>query len=103
MADTTRLPQPLVEHYEWQLNAACRGRDTAAFFHPPKERMLDRERRIEQAKAICEACPVITNCLSHALRVREPYGIWGGRSEDERAAILGVESLRYPKGLGNVG
>ena len=29
-------------------------------------------------------------------RVREPYGVWGGLSEDERAAELGVESLRYP-------
>jgi WhiB family redox-sensing transcriptional regulator len=28
--------------------------------------------------------------------VQEPYGIWGGRSEDERAAMLGVASLRYP-------
>jgi WhiB family redox-sensing transcriptional regulator len=28
--------------------------------------------------------------------VREPYGIWGGLSEDERARILGVHSLRYP-------
>jgi hypothetical protein len=32
--------------------------------------------------------------------VREPYGVWGGLSEDERASLLGVESLRYPKPLG---
>ena len=97
MTDITRLPQPLVEHYDWQLDAACRGRDSAAFFHPPNERWSAREARIEQAKAVCRTCRVIKECLGHALRVQEPYGIWGGRSEDERAAILGVKSLRYPE------
>lgn len=71
--------------------------DSSTFFHPPEERNLARKQRIEQAKAICRACPAITECLAHALRVQEPYGIWGGQSEDERAALLGVESLRYPK------
>ena len=96
MTDITRLPEPIAEYYDWQLEAACRGRDSSVFFHPPKERWTARQARIEQAKAICRTCPVITQCLAHALRVQEPYGIWGGRSEDERAAILGVESLRYP-------
>jgi WhiB family redox-sensing transcriptional regulator len=70
--------------------------DTAIFFHPQAERNAAREARIAQAKAICRTCPAIRECLEHALRVREPYGIWGGRSEDERAYLLGVESLRYP-------
>ena len=26
-------------------------------------------------------------CAAHALSVREPYGVWGGLSEDEREAI----------------
>ena len=30
------------------------------------------------------------------LRTREPYGVWGGLSEAERADILGVWSLKYP-------
>jgi WhiB family redox-sensing transcriptional regulator len=71
--------------------------DVAVFLHPREERNTARERRIARAKAICEACPVIDHCLDHALRVREPYGIWGGKSEDERASMLGLESLRYPK------
>ncbi|MET0967056.1 MAG: WhiB family transcriptional regulator [Nakamurella sp.] len=97
MADTSRLPEPNVDYWNWQLAAACRGMDSSTFFHPPEERNLARKQRIEQAKAICRACPAITECLAHALRVQEPYGIWGGQSEDERAALLGVESLRYPK------
>ena len=45
---------------------------------------------------MCGTCPVIAQCLAHALAVREPYGVWGGRSEDERAKLLGLQSLRYP-------
>jgi WhiB family redox-sensing transcriptional regulator len=96
MADTRRLPGPLLDYWEWQLHAACRGMDTATFYHPQAERNAARKHRIAAAKAICQACPAIKACLAHALRVQEPYGIWGGLSEDERAAMLGVESLRYP-------
>jgi hypothetical protein len=35
--------------------------------------------------------PVIAACRAHALAVQEPYGIWGGLSEDDRLAILGKE------------
>jgi WhiB family redox-sensing transcriptional regulator len=31
---------------------------------------------------------VLAACRSHALAVQEPYGIWGGTSEDDRLAIL---------------
>ena len=47
-------------------------------------------------KAICRPCPAIAACRDHALSVREPYGIWGGLSEQERAQRLGLYSLRYP-------
>jgi WhiB family transcriptional regulator, redox-sensing transcriptional regulator len=96
MADTRRLPEPLLDYWDWQLAAACRGMDIATFYHPRAERNPSRERRIATAKAICNACPAINECLAHALRVQEPYGIWGGVSEDERAAMLGVASLQYP-------
>jgi WhiB family redox-sensing transcriptional regulator len=96
VADIKRLPGPRIDYYEWQLDAACRGMDSATFFHPAAERNSAREKRIAKAKAVCRACPAIQECLAHALRVQEPYGIWGGQSEDERAVLLGVESLRYP-------
>lgn len=96
MADTQRLPQPLIDNWEWQSTAACRGMDSAMFFHPPEERNASRENRIEQAKTICRACQALMDCRAHALRAREPYGIWGGMSEDDRANLLGLQSLRYP-------
>ena len=70
--------------------------DSSAFFHPPGERDAAREHRAADAKAICRQCPVIEECLDHALRVREPYGVWGGAHEEERAELLGLRSLRYP-------
>ena len=97
MADTRRLPEPVVDKWDWQLTAACRGMDSSRFFHPPGERNAARQERITRAKAVCRCCPAIGDFLTHALKVQEPYGIWGGRSEDERAALLGVESLRYPR------
>jgi len=96
MADIKRLPGARLDFYEWQLVAACRGMDSATFFHPAAERLAARDQRIAKAKAVCQGCPAIEECLAHALKVQEPYGIWGGKSEDERAALLGVESLRYP-------
>jgi WhiB family redox-sensing transcriptional regulator len=36
---------------------------------------------------MCETCPVLLACRAHALRVREPYGVWGGLSEDDREEI----------------
>lgn len=100
MIDAPAPPAPLAENWDWQLQAACRGMDSAGFFHPPGERLRARDRRIEAAKAICQECPVRSACLDHALRMREPYGIWGGRSEEERARMLGLRSLRYPQRIG---
>lgn len=96
MANTQQLPEPLVVHWEWQNQAACRGMDSSVFFHPHDERNSAREDRITAAKAVCRRCPVIAQCLDYSIRVREPYGIWGGLSEAERACALGVRSLRYP-------
>src|SRR4051794_3723128 len=94
MADTTRLPAPLVSYWDWQAQAACRGMDSSIFFHPPDERNEARRERIAAARRICSACPALAACREHVLVVREPYGIWGGLSEDERATALGVQSLR---------
>ena len=103
MTDLRRLPRAIAEQWAWQLKASCRGIDVSVFYHPAAERNKARRQRIARAKMICQQCPVIAECLDHALRVREPYGIWGGRSEDERAALLGVHSLRYPARIIGIG
>jgi WhiB family transcriptional regulator, redox-sensing transcriptional regulator len=84
VADTKRLPGCNEELWEWQLHAVCRGMDSSVFFSPDTERGPRRRRREAAAKAICAGCPVIANCRAHALQVHEPYGIWGGLTENER-------------------
>jgi WhiB family redox-sensing transcriptional regulator len=87
MADVTRLPGPNSDLWDWQLKGACRGEDPEIFFHPEGERGPSRENRIALAKSICATCPVLRQCAEHALAVREPYGVWGAMSEDDREAI----------------
>jgi WhiB family redox-sensing transcriptional regulator len=79
---------PVAEEWSWQLSARCRGEDPATFFHAENERGHARQRRLRRAKAICAQCPVAALCRDHALRFQEPFGVWGGLSEDERFKLL---------------
>jgi WhiB family transcriptional regulator, redox-sensing transcriptional regulator len=102
MAEISRLPIPVMEEWEWQYKGACRDLDPEMFFHPDGERGPRRRNRENAAKAICASCPVIAACRAHALAVQEPYGIWGGLSEDDRTAILerqGVTPLTIPASI----
>ncbi|MQA10682.1 MAG: WhiB family transcriptional regulator [Pseudonocardiaceae bacterium] len=84
MADTSRLPTPVSDVWDWQLHGACRDMDSDLFFHPDAERGYAREQRVARAKAICRSCPVLVECRNHALTAEEPFGIWGGLDETER-------------------
>ena len=87
-ADVAISARPIIEDWDWQFKGACRGTDPETFFHPENERGPRRRNRENAAKAICASCPVIKQCRTHALANAEPYGIWGGLSEDDRLAIL---------------
>ena len=71
MAEVGKLPNPISENWDWQVNAACRGLDASMFFHPDNERGRSRRRREENAKSICARCPVSRQCLEWALAVRD--------------------------------
>ena len=92
MADFSRLPGPQLDAWLWQFNGACRGVESSVFFHPEGERGAARRGRAAAAKLICAACPVIEDCRAHALSAREPYGVWGGLTEEERALALAVRT-----------
>ncbi|CAM2861802.1 WhiB family transcriptional regulator [Skermania piniformis] len=84
MPTPIRLPGPNADVWDWQMRGSCRGVDSSVFFHPDGERGRARTQREVRAKQICRECPVMAQCRAHALRVAEPYGIWGGMSENER-------------------
>lgn len=93
MAKLTRLPGPLMEKWDWQYEGACRELDTEMFFHPEGERGSSRRRRAATAKAVCATCPVMEQCRTHALASREPYGIWGGMTEEERREEIAMQRI----------
>src|SRR6476646_8153817 len=78
------LPPPTVEGWDWQLLAACRGMESSLFFAPDGERSRARNRRVRAAKDICAHCPAPSACRDYAVDVGEPFGVWGGLTEDER-------------------
>ena len=65
----------------WEEQARCRQYDPDIFFAP----RASSERR---AKAICVRCPVQTECLAFALKIRTDFGIWGGVNARDRRKLL---------------
>jgi WhiB family transcriptional regulator, redox-sensing transcriptional regulator len=92
--DISRLPGPVADLWEWEVGGSCRHADPALFFHPEGERGPRRRNRDAAAKAVCATCPVMRQCREHALAVREPYGVWGGLTEDEREVIYAIDRRR---------
>jgi WhiB family transcriptional regulator, redox-sensing transcriptional regulator len=78
---------PVAALWEWQYQGLCRTSNPDTFFHPEGERGPSRQHRDARAKAICQQCPVVLECGAHALAVQEPYGVWGGMTEEDREAI----------------
>lgn len=71
----------------WAKQAACVGADLDLFF-PVK--VTDED----AAKQVCKPCPVRAECLQHALKVREAFGVWGGLTSPERDALLRRDGRR---------
>jgi WhiB family redox-sensing transcriptional regulator len=86
MRKPQRLPKPLMDEYEWQDHALCRALPVEEFFDMENSRGGRRERQEQAAKEVCHRCPVIHECLQHALAA-EDYGVWGGTTASERNDI----------------
>ncbi|WP_280123280.1 WhiB family transcriptional regulator [Rhodococcus sp. ZPP] len=83
--DTPRTGLPVDrDRRDWRILGSCRNVESSLFFSPEGERGRDRARREAHAKRVCQDCPVLTECREYALTVAEPYGTWGGMSENDR-------------------
>ena len=76
--------------WDWQEAARCRGAEEL-FFHPHGERDPARSDRDEAARGLCMSCPVRRECAQFALDNSEPFGVWGGYTEEQREALLNGE------------
>ena len=62
---------------------ACRTHDPDLWFPESRTR-----KAAATAKKLCGKCPRRDECLKWALKYREPYGIYGAKTANERAQIL---------------
>lgn len=77
----------------WRRDAACRDEDPELFFPVGKGEAADLQ--AARAVLVCERCPVISECRQWALDAPIAlYGVWGGTTEEERAALIRDRSTR---------
>jgi WhiB family redox-sensing transcriptional regulator len=72
----------------WWTFANCSGVDTEIFYPDTRN---DAKGWLE----FCDPCIVQTDCLQDALTRKEPHGIWGGLTPEERKelATLGTPNV----------
>jgi WhiB family redox-sensing transcriptional regulator len=76
----------------WMTVGACNDEDPDLFFPiSASDGSLDQ---IERATAICRGCAVQAECLRYALTNNIKYGIWGGRTEQERQSLTRARQRR---------
>ena len=69
----------------WADHAACLREEPELFF--PIGNSGPVLVQIEEAKAVCNRCPVIDACLRFAMENGMTAGVWGGLTADERFAL----------------
>lgn len=66
----------------WRVDALCRDTSPELFFPIGTTGLAVVQ--IEQAKEVCEQCPMQEPCLEYALLTNQDSGVWGGTSEEDR-------------------
>jgi len=79
------------DHNDWRMRAACAEIGHQPFF--PEGTSWPRI-SYEPALKVCRSCPVQAECLEWALAADERYGVWGGKTPEERSAITGRKVSR---------
>jgi len=86
--------RPVYDEWAWQEQSNCRNADSDLFFLDPSMRGKVKSEKEKAAKKICKGCPVIEQCLKHALSIPEFYGVWGGMTADQRNALLRQQGVK---------
>lgn len=71
---------------EWMARRACTEDDIDPEVFFVTGISIDAQNAIEYAKETCARCLVRTECEAYAVTNGIEYGIWGGKTEDERKA-----------------
>ena len=65
---------------DWVADALCAQTNPDDFFP-------ERGDNTSRAKSVCRVCPVRDLCLQHAIATDERFGLWGGKTPEERRDI----------------
>ncbi|MFJ6381160.1 WhiB family transcriptional regulator [Kitasatospora sp. NPDC092039] len=88
MADLSHVSEAPQPRWSREPDGACHTADGGVFGRSADEPVAAARAREEAAKAVCAGCDVRVECRRHALAAREPYGVWGGLTADERRALF---------------
>ena len=69
--------------WEWRSSAACLLHQDVDFFRAGQGQAA----HVVRCKTICDGCVVRPECLAYALDNNEQYGVWGGKTPNERKAM----------------
>ena len=86
---TAALLAPTRHQPAWMASGACVGEWAVMDAEDPAG--------VAAAKAVCrDRCPVVGECLAHALATRERWGVRGGLDPTERARLAAREGRLRP-------
>ncbi len=76
---------------DWRDSGLCRDENPELFFPLGGENGHRRSGvnllQEEEAKKVCNRCPVRVECREWALGSGEEFGVWGGLNENERRSL----------------
>lgn len=89
-ADPQQFPDLFAPDFGARDDLPCRQDDAELWF-------AESPAKLETAKALCEQCPVMTECLMSAIERREPWGVWGGQIFEQGTVIARKRGRGRPR------
>jgi WhiB family redox-sensing transcriptional regulator len=77
------IPLVVEDIDSWSDDAACKVSVHPSSWWYPEKDWSHLHPYVKAALAVCKECPVRQKWLGYSL-VKEPYGIWGGMTEQQR-------------------
>lgn len=72
----------MIKH--WREQSVCFNHPNPDLWYPEEGDTYGEEAAIAQ----CRTCPIRRKCLSHAMVNDEEFGVWGGKTREERVEYL---------------
>lgn len=75
--------------------------DNYDVFYPEEFHDTETKRQaVAVAKAICNRCPLLSDCALYAIEAQEPFGIWGSQTPNERLALIqSIKRIKRRRGF----